>query len=119
MPLIPLPGCELASRVRHGSSSWIAPKIPVSRTTHGETVIDHWFYLRDREHPATLPYLHAENAYTQAAMQATHGLRQRLYDEMIGRIQEDDSPTGLWQLQRLASIISRTERGRQYPIHRQ
>jgi oligopeptidase B len=93
----------------------IPPKIPVSRTVHGETVVDDWFHLRDREHPATLPYLHAENAYTEAVMQSADGLRQTLYGEMIGRIQEDDS-TVPWRFGEY-EYYSRTERGRQYPIH--
>lgn len=92
-----------------------APKIPTPRTVHGETVTDMWFYLRDREHPATIPYLEAENAHTEAVLQSAAELRQRLYDEMVSRIQEDDS-TVPWRFGDY-EYYSRTERGRQYPIH--
>jgi len=92
-----------------------APKTPTPRTAHGETVVDEWFYLRDRENPATIPYLEAENAYTDAIMPPAGDLRQRLYDEMISRIQENDS-TVPWQFGDY-EYYSRTERGRQYPIH--
>lgn len=91
-----------------------APKIPQVRTVHGETVIDNWFYLRDRQNPATIPYLEAENRFTEAATAHLEPLRQELYAEMVGRIQETDSSvpwkSGEWQ------YYSRTEQGRQYSI---
>jgi oligopeptidase B len=108
-----------SNRVTRGGAAVIlppsAPKISRPRTVHGETVVDEWFYLRDREHPATLPYLEAENAYTEAVLQSADGLRQGLYDEMVGRIQEDDS-TVPWRFGDY-EYYSRTERGRQYRIH--
>src|SRR3546814_2917838 len=36
-------------------------------------------------------YLEAENAYTEAAMAPTEGLRKQLFAEMKARIKEDDS----------------------------
>ncbi|HKD05391.1 MAG TPA: S9 family peptidase [Bryobacteraceae bacterium] len=108
-----------SNRVARGGVSVMvppsAPKIPKPRTVHGETVIDEWFYLRDREHPATIPYIEAENAYTDAVLQPAGDLRQQLYNEMVGRIQEDDS-TVPWQLGDY-EYYSRTERGCQYSIH--
>jgi oligopeptidase B len=45
-------------------------------------------------------YLLAENAFTEAAMSATAGLQETLFQEMKGRIKEDDSsvpsPDGEW-----------------------
>ena len=45
-------------------------------------------------------HLEAENAYTEAVLKPTEGLRQRLFGEMKGRIKEDDStapsPDGPW-----------------------
>lgn len=95
-------------------NSPVAPTIPLARTVHGETVVDDWFYLRDRENPATIPYLEAENHFTEAATAHLEPLRQELYSEMVGRIQETDSSvpwkSGAWQ------YYSRTEQGRQYSI---
>ena len=92
----------------------LAPRTPRTRTTHGEAVIDNWFYLRDRDHPATIPYLEAENRFTEAATASTEPLRQQLYTEMVGRIQETDSTvpwkSGDWH------YYTRTEQGRQYSV---
>ena len=89
-------------------------KLPHPRTVHGETVVDDWFYLRDREHPDTIPYLEAENRFTEAYTAAWQGLRDELYTEMVARIQETDASVpwraGAWE------YYSRTEEGRQYPI---
>ena len=69
----------------------VAPKRPKKITTHGETRIDPWFWLRDVDDPETMEYLRAENAYTEAAMATEEELQERLYQEMRGRIKEDDS----------------------------
>ncbi len=92
-----------------------APKHPHERTTHVETVIDDWFYLRDRTHPDTIPYLEAENVYTAEAMTPADGLRQQLYDEMVARIQETDA-TVPWRFGAY-EYYSRTQEGKQYPIY--
>jgi oligopeptidase B len=76
---------------------------------------DDWHWLRDRDDPATIAYLEAENAHTAAAMEPTAGLQQTLYDEIVGRVEESDSSApvpwgGHWYYQR-------TVEGLQYPIH--
>jgi len=43
-----------------------AKKIPSPRTFHGDTVIDEYAWLADRQDPDTISYLKAENAYTDA-----------------------------------------------------
>lgn len=76
--------------------------------------MDDWFYLRGREHPETIPYLEAENRYTEEAMRPYKDLEKRLYEEMVGRVQETDSsaPYRAGEFE----YYSRTERGLQYPI---
>ncbi|HZL57928.1 MAG TPA: S9 family peptidase [Bryobacteraceae bacterium] len=91
-----------------------ALRIPHERTIHGETVADDWFYLRDRTHPATLPYLEAENVYTEETMKSAGTLRLQLYEEMVARIQETDT-TVPWRFG-AHEYYSRTEQGKQYPI---
>jgi oligopeptidase B len=62
-----------------------APKIPHTATIHGETVTDNWFYLRDRQHPATIPYLEAENqVYRHGSWPRWRNWRQRFTTEMVG-----------------------------------
>jgi oligopeptidase B len=92
-----------------------APKHRHERTLHGETVVDEWFYLRDRTHPDTIPYLEAENAYTAEVMKPVEGLLRLLYDEMVARIQETDVSVP-WRF-RAHEYYSRTEQGKQYAIY--
>ena len=92
-----------------------APRRHHSRSIHGETVADPWFWLRDRNDPETIAYLDAENRYTDAVMAPARALEAQLYAEMLGRIQETDSSVpflqGGWE------YITRMEQGKQYPIH--
>jgi oligopeptidase B len=46
---------------------------------HGDAPIDPWFWLRAADDPATLGYLKAENAYTEAMMKPAEGLQKALY----------------------------------------
>ena len=59
-----------------------APQRPKEITTHGDTRIDPWFWLRDVDDPETLEYLRAENAHTGAVMAPEEGLQERLFLEM-------------------------------------
>jgi oligopeptidase B len=92
-----------------------APKIPHSIVIQGETVTDNWFYLRDREHPATIPYLEAENKFTSSVMEPAAALETKIYEEMVGRIQETDSsvPTRYGAFE----YYTRMEQGKQYGIY--
>ena len=59
-------------------------------TVHGHTRIDPYYWLREKGNPAVIGYLEAENAYAEAVMAHTAELQDRLYTEMLGRIQETD-----------------------------
>ena len=68
-----------------------AEKRPHSTELHGRPRHDEYAWLRERERPEVLAHLRAENAYTEAVMSAnTGGLRARLFEEIKGRIKEDD-----------------------------
>src|SRR4051812_41528240 len=67
-----------------------AKKLPTTTTLHGDTRVDDYAWLRDRNHPDTIAYLEAENAYADAVMQPTEPLQQQLYQEMLGRIRQTD-----------------------------
>ena len=92
-----------------------APKRHQEITTHGDTRIDPWFWLRDVEDPATLEYLRAENAHTEAVMAPEEELQERLFLEMRARIKEDDSTVP--EKEREYYYYTRFEEGKQYPIH--
>jgi oligopeptidase B len=63
---------------------------PTTLTAHGDDRVDPWFWLRDREDAEVITYLEAENEFTQAAMVHTEELQQKLYDEIVARVQETD-----------------------------
>ena len=92
-----------------------APKRPKEITTHGDTRIDPWFWLRDVEDPATLEYLRAENAHTEEVMAPEEELQERLFLEIRARIKEDDSTVP--EKEGEYYYYTRFEEGKQYPIH--
>ena len=74
----------------------VAERRPHSFTTHGVTIDDPWAWLRDPGYPDVtdadvLAYLEAENAYFETVMAPHRALVDRLYEEMKGRIKEDES----------------------------
>ena len=69
----------------------IADRQPRELTTHGDTRVDDYFWLRDRESPDVIDYLEAENSYTSAVMAHTDELQETLFEEIRGRIKQDDS----------------------------
>ena len=93
----------------------IAPKIPKELSIHGDTRLDNYYWLNERENPAVIDYLNAENDFQSAEMQHTEPLQQKLFEEIKGRIKEEDQSVpykknGYWY-----SI--RFEKGDQYPIY--
>ena len=74
----------------------VAPQRPYSFERHGVRVDDPWHWLKDQSYPVVddedvLAYLRAENAYYEAAMAPHQPLIETLFQEMRGRIPEDDS----------------------------
>ena len=68
-----------------------AYKIPKDVTVHHDTRIDDYYWLKERDTQPVLDYLKAENDYTFAKMKHTELLQKTLYNEMRGRIKEDDT----------------------------
>jgi len=71
-----------------------APR-PHETVHHGRTLSDPWAWLRDPGYPEVkdpdvLGYLEAENAFFEAHMDARKGLVDALFEEMKGRIKEED-----------------------------
>ena len=92
-----------------------APQRPQELTNHGDNRIDPWFWLRDIDDPETLEYLKAENAYTEAILEPESALREALFEEMRGRIKEDDSTVP--EKDGDYFYFTRFEEGNQYPIY--
>ncbi len=69
----------------------VAKKFPKELKIHGDTRIDNYYWLNERENPEVIQYLEAENAYLDTLMAHTKAFQQNLFEEMKGRIKEDDS----------------------------
>jgi oligopeptidase B len=92
----------------------VAKKQPKKTEIHGETLIDDYFWMREKSSPEVIAHLEAENAYTDAVMKPTAELQERLYKEMLGRIKQTD--TNVPYLENGYLYNTRTEEGKQYPI---
>ncbi len=93
----------------------VAKVVPQRMTVLGDTRVDNYFWLRDRNDPDTLKYLEAENRYTEAVMKPVEALQNKLYDEILGRIKQTDLSVPLKRDGYF--YYNRTVEGRQYPIH--
>ena len=91
-----------------------AKVIPKSLKKHKETRIDNYFWLNDRENPEVIDYLNQENAYYENMTSHTKALQESLYEEMKGRIKEDDSSVPYFY--NGYYYITRFETGQDYPI---
>jgi len=67
-----------------------AAKIPKELTLHGDTRVDEYFWLNQRDNPEVIAYLEAENAYKEAVLAHTQPLQERLFQEIVGRIKATD-----------------------------
>ncbi|NLC50456.1 MAG: S9 family peptidase, partial [Bacteroidales bacterium] len=77
--------------------------------------IDNYYWMRDKTDPKVVEYLHAENAYTDTVMASTKDLQEAIYNEILGRMKEDDEsyPT----LKDGYYYYSRSVTGKQYPTY--
>ncbi|WP_273444221.1 S9 family peptidase [Neolewinella agarilytica] len=69
----------------------LAKKVPHTLTAHGHDRIDNYYWMNQREDPEVISHLEAENAYFEAQTQEQSELRETLFQEIKGRIKEDDS----------------------------
>ncbi len=93
----------------------IAEKIPTKLKKHGDTRIDNYFWMKDKKNPKVIDHLKAENAYTEALMSDTKDLQAKLYEEMKGRIKEEDETVPYKDGGYL--YYSRTQKGDEYSIY--
>lgn len=93
----------------------IAKKIPHELSIHGDVRIDDYFWLNQRENPEVIDYLNQENLYQEEMMSDTQDLQNQLFEEMLGRIKQDDvsypvKKNGYY-------YYTRYEKGKEYPIY--
>ena len=68
----------------------LAKIIPKTWEIFGNTRIDNYFWLNDRENPEVIDYLKKENAYYKKMTAHTKTFQKELFEEMKARIKEDD-----------------------------
>ena len=113
-----LPNSEVKAQSNGGAG---APQPPMAekktKTTniHGVTLVDDYFWLREKTNPAVMSHLKSEDAYTDMVMKPTAPLQEKLYNEMLSHIKQTDSNVPY----RYGNYLyySRTFEGKQYPVY--
>nr|WP_315173365.1 S9 family peptidase [uncultured Flavobacterium sp.] len=100
------------------STDLLAPKakvIPKSLEKHKDIRIDNYFWMNERENPEVIDYLNQENTYYNSMTAHTKDFQKDLFEEMKGRIKEDDQSVPY--LYNGYYYIIRFEIGQDYPIY--
>jgi oligopeptidase B len=95
----------------------VAEKTPSVRILHGDTVVDEYawmnaYFKKTADSTRVIEYLKAENAYLDTMMSGTRGLQEKLFEEMKGRIKEQDESVPYFK--NGYYYYTRTEEGKQY-----
>lgn len=93
----------------------LADQKPYQHKLHNDIRVDEFYWLKERDNPEVIDYLERENDYYQKSTEHLVPLQEDLFDEMKGRIKEDDNSVpyfynGYW-------YITRYEKGLDYPIY--
>ena len=81
----------------------------------GTVRIDNYYWLKERSNPEVIKYLEDENAYTKAVMAHTVALQDRLYEEMKGRVLQNDQSVPFREGNYF--YYTRLVEGKNYPIY--
>ncbi len=97
------------------NSAPVAKRIPKKLENHGDTRIDYYYWLKDRDNKEVVSYLTEEKAYYENRTSHTVAFQKILFEEMKSRIKEDDSSVpykhhGYWYATRYVA-------GKEYPIY--
>ncbi len=103
-----------------------AEKVAKELTTNGNKRVDNYYWMKlteeqknaevkDEQTQKVLTYLTSENDYLTAKMKHTEALQEKIYNEIIGRIQQTDESVpykdnGYW-------YYTRYTEGQEYPIY--
>ena len=117
MVAILLPGCR-NSQVKYQSQFPEPPhpaRVNKVLTAHGDSRTDPYYWLNERENPEVIAYLKAENRYLDTVMASTRTSQEQLFNELVGRIRQDDASVpypdnGYY-------YYSRYETGKEYPVY--
>jgi oligopeptidase B len=90
-------------------------KEPHELTAHGETRIDPYYWMREKDAPEVIEHLNGENAYTKAKTAHLNKFQEELFHEMKARIKEEDTSVPYFYNEYY--YLTRYEKGTEYPIH--
>ncbi len=92
-----------------------AEKLPKELIEHGNTRIDNYYWLNQREDPKVIAYLEAENKYKDGVMAHLKDVEEDLFQEIKGRIKEKDESVPY--LDNGFYYYYRYDEGQEYPIY--
>ena len=90
-------------------------KIPEKLEIHGHIRIDNYYWLRERENPEVIKYLNEENEYTQYKLRGTETLQNKIFEEIIGRIKQEDMSVPY--MKKGYYYYTRYEEKKEYPVY--
>jgi oligopeptidase B len=102
----------------NGTTAPVAVKKPKDVTVHGDKRIDDYFWMRSDEptkNAELMAHLKSENAYADAVLKPLTAVKDKLYQEMVGRIKETDESVPYQK--RNYWYTRKTEQGKQYPTY--
>lgn len=82
---------------------------------HGHRRLDPYFWMHDRTNPEVIDHLESENKYLKSVLKSTEEDQEFLFQELKGRIKEDDSSVPY--MKNDYWYYTRYEEGKEYPIH--
>ena len=92
-----------------------ADKIVKNLEIHGDVREDNYYWLNDKENAEVIDYLERENDYYEKMTAHTKDFQKALFEEMKGRIKEDDESVP-YKLNGYY-YITRYEKNKDYPIY--
>ncbi len=90
-------------------------KKPKELTIHGDTRVDDYYWLNERENPQVVSYLESENSYKDSVMANLKPLQKKIYEEIVGRIKQED--TSVPYFKKGYVYYTRYEEGKEYPVY--
>ena len=113
--LILWPACTPEKEAGDQTQPPSAEKISKELTIHGDSRVDDYYWLNERENPKVIEYLEAENVYKDTVLEHTEELQGKIYDEIIGRIKQTD--LSVPYKRNGYFYYTRYEEGKEYPVY--
>ena len=107
--------CGPTGERHHETAAPVAEKHHHELIMHGDTRIDPYYWLNDRDNPAVIAYIEEENRYLDAMMKHTMDMQGALFEEMKARIRQDDQSAPFFRNGYF--YYTRFEEGTEYPIY--